>query len=96
MMNYPGFGLILESLWGAVEHEDFFGQCAKTHSFSAKNAPLFCLLRFCRFPHACYGFVQKVRCSSSEKLLHVLLILRSCMQNVACEWDCIKHTMVAV
>ena len=29
MANYMGFGLILESFWGAVENEDFLGNVQK-------------------------------------------------------------------
>ena len=60
MTNYLGVRLILESFWGAVENEYFLGNVQKPHGFSAKNAQLF-FSAFCRFPHACYGFVQKVR-----------------------------------
>ena len=45
MTNYLDFALILEPSWGAVENEDFLGNVQKTHSFSAKNASLFNLLK---------------------------------------------------
>ena len=57
----------------AVENEDLLGNVQKPIVSARKTRQIF-LLRFCRFPHACYGFVQKVRFSSSEKLLHFLLI----------------------
>ena len=58
----------------AVENEDLFGNVQKPVVSARKRAEFFFLLRFCRFPHACYGFVQKMRFSSLEKLLHFLLM----------------------
>ena len=59
MINYLGFGLILESFWVAVE-DDFFGAMCKNPLFQREKRAPVVLIRFFRLPHACYGFVRKV------------------------------------
>ena len=71
MINYLGFGLILECFWVAVENEDFLRNVQKPIVSARKTRRVF-FIAFCNFPHACYGFVQKGHFSSSENVGEII------------------------
>ena len=73
----------------------FWAMC-KNQSFSAKNAQLFLTCVFAVFHTPAVVSCKECVFDRRRNYCIFLLILRSSLQHVACEWDCVKHTMVTV